>query len=61
MPEKSGQEVVEKDSKNKKNDSDEANTNNKKPEKRSYYYDDACGYEVFEPGEDEEDYEESNL
>jgi hypothetical protein len=46
--------------KHEKPESDESNWE-RDQEKRSYYYDDAHGYEIYKPEEDEEDDEEKQI
>lgn len=48
--------IKEKNGESEKEFADKKNSpSGKDEEKRSYYYDDACGYEVYVPQEDEEE------
>lgn len=54
MPEMLKEEIKDKDLQTQKPDSTEEASRQKEEQEGSYYYDDACGYEIYEPGDDEE-------
>jgi ribosomal 30S subunit maturation factor RimM len=55
MPEIREREIKDKNAEIQKADSTEEFSRRKEKQKGSYYYDDGCGYEVYQPDDDKED------
>jgi hypothetical protein len=55
MPERQKKEEKSKEIKSQKPETGDETSWSEDQKKRGYYYDDACGYEIYEPENDEDD------
>lgn len=60
MPERKTSKEKNKAIKSQNPETDNKDSWDEDQKKRGYYYDDACGYEVYQPDEEDEDLEQTN-